>query len=84
MMTHGVCRYGDYFGAATDPSDSRVVWVAGETMTAAGWSTTIAELGTAPVRGISLVTIILIVAVAVAAGILLAYMVTEIWDRISS
>ncbi len=44
----GVCRYGDYFGAATDP-DGTNVWVAGE-YGAAGtvWSTYIARAQTLP------------------------------------
>ena len=29
----GFSRYGDYFGAATDPSDTNTVWVAGEYIT---------------------------------------------------
>jgi hypothetical protein len=38
--THRTPRYGDYFGAARDPSDPRRVWVAGELgTTAPGWST---------------------------------------------
>ncbi len=35
----GVCRYGDYFGAALDPSNSSIVWLVGEMGTPAGWST---------------------------------------------
>src|SRR4029077_1391140 len=41
-------RYGDYFGAARDPSDPTVVWVAGETGTAIvgtrGWATVVASV----------------------------------------
>src|SRR3989441_1795221 len=37
-----VCRYGDYFGATTDPSDPSSVWVAGEYGNQSGWSTWIA------------------------------------------
>src|SRR2546427_958001 len=37
-----VCRYGDYFGAARDPSDPGIVWVAGEYGTSSGWATFIA------------------------------------------
>jgi hypothetical protein len=38
-------RYGDYFGAATDPSDTSQVWVAGEyNPTPIGWSTLIASM----------------------------------------
>src|SRR3989454_4940014 len=33
-----ICRYGDYFGATTDPSDSSLVWVAGQYGTPSGWS----------------------------------------------
>ncbi len=33
------CRYGDYFGAGLDPSDTNVVWLAGELGASAGWST---------------------------------------------
>jgi len=40
----GVCRYGDYFGAARDPADPTVVWVAGEYGTASGWATFIAAM----------------------------------------
>ena len=39
-----VCRYGDYFGAARDPSDPGIVWVAGEYGTASGWATFIAAM----------------------------------------
>ncbi len=42
----GVCRYGDYFGAATDPTSS-VVWVGGEFTTASlSWDTWIAPVVT--------------------------------------
>src|SRR5712691_1564987 len=37
-----LCRYGDYFGATTDPSDPSSVWVAGEYGNQSGWSTWIA------------------------------------------
>ena len=37
-----VCRYGDYFGATTDPSDPSFVWVAGQYGSQSGWSTWIA------------------------------------------
>lgn len=41
-------RYGDYFGAARDPSDAGVIWVAGETGASAtsgrGWSTALAAV----------------------------------------
>ncbi len=40
--SYPVCRYGDYFGATTDPSDPSFVWVAGEYGTQSGWSTWIA------------------------------------------
>ena len=41
---NSVCRYGDYFGAARDPSDPGVVWVAAEYGTSTGWSTFIAAM----------------------------------------
>ena len=41
---NSVCRYGDYFGAARDPSDPGIVWVAGEYGTATGWATFIAAM----------------------------------------
>jgi hypothetical protein len=40
-------RYGDYFGAATDPTDPRLVWVAGQIPKLGvphGWGTVIASL----------------------------------------
>lgn len=38
-------RYGDYFGAARDPSDPTTVWVAGEIGTGSrGWGTALASL----------------------------------------
>ncbi len=40
-------RYGDYFGAATDPSSASTFWVAGEfriSSTFQGWSTAIAKV----------------------------------------
>ncbi|TLX92752.1 MAG: hypothetical protein E6K96_10145 [Thaumarchaeota archaeon] len=40
--SYPVCRYGDYFGATTDPSDPSLVWVGGEYGTQSGWSTWIA------------------------------------------
>ncbi len=43
--TSGVCRYGDYFGAASDPADPSLVWVAGEYAGASGWVTRIAAVG---------------------------------------
>jgi len=37
-----VCRYGDYFGASVDPSDSTQIWLAGEVGRGAiGWGTRI-------------------------------------------
>jgi Divergent InlB B-repeat domain len=42
--TSGVCRYGDYFGAATDPASGNMVWLAGEYGTESGWSTFIEEV----------------------------------------
>lgn len=38
------CRYGDYFGAAVDPSDPTVVWVAGEYGAMGGWATFVASI----------------------------------------
>ena len=35
----GTCRYGDYFGAGVDPTNTSVVWLAGELGTPSGWST---------------------------------------------
>ena len=43
-------RYGDYFGAARDPSDPSVVWVAGEAGARgafSGWSTAVAAVSLA-------------------------------------
>jgi hypothetical protein len=43
-------RYGDYFGAARDPSDPSVVWVAGEVGARgafSGWSTAVAAVSLA-------------------------------------
>ena len=39
-------RYGDYFAASSDPSNSSVIWVAGEYHSAATWSTYIGQLYT--------------------------------------
>jgi hypothetical protein len=40
-------RYGDYFGAARDPADPTVVWVAGELASGSrGWNTAIASVRT--------------------------------------
>src|SRR5256712_4482902 len=44
-----VCRYGDYFGAARDPSDPGILWVAGEEGPPPGWPTLIQAVA-APVR----------------------------------
>jgi hypothetical protein len=45
-------RYGDYFGAARDPGNPRVVWVAGEDGSAAqgshGWSTVLGSVTVTP------------------------------------
>jgi hypothetical protein len=38
-LCSSVCRYGDYFGAALDPSDSTTIWLAGQVGTPSGWST---------------------------------------------
>jgi hypothetical protein len=35
----GVCRYGDYFGAAVDPADTSRIWLAGEYGAPTGWAT---------------------------------------------
>src|SRR6266540_6439878 len=46
-VPHLSSRYGDYFGAATDPSDPSVVWVAGEynkTMPNGRWATYIGAI----------------------------------------
>ena len=43
--SHRTARYGDYFGAARDPTDPRRIWVAGELGTAAlGWSTVVGSV----------------------------------------
>ena len=42
--TSGVCRYGDYFGAAVDATNPSLVWLAGEYGTASGWGTYIAQV----------------------------------------
>ena len=49
-------RYGDYFGAATDPSNPHSLWVEGEYTGNAAWNTWIANVGVAPtgVLGLSL------------------------------
>ena len=41
-------RWGDYFSAASDPTNPSRVWVAGAYATPKGWSTTIAALSLAP------------------------------------
>ena len=49
---HVGSRYGDYFGAARDPADPSVVWVAGETTgeseSGRGWDTVVAGLAVSP------------------------------------
>ncbi len=44
----GIVRYGDYFAAAVDPSNTRTVWVAGEyissSVSTVGWSTFISSM----------------------------------------
>ncbi len=35
------CRYGDYFGAGLDPSNSSIIWAAGEFGVGSGWGTQI-------------------------------------------
>ncbi len=37
----GSCRYGDYFGAGLDPSNSGIIWAAGEFGVNSGWGTQI-------------------------------------------
>lgn len=48
-------RYGDYFGAGSDPTDPAAVWVAGEAGTdilgGHGWSTTVASVAVTPAGG---------------------------------
>lgn len=48
-------RYGDYFGAAQDPSDPNVVWIAGEVgpdvAGGRGWRTTVASVAVTPAGG---------------------------------
>jgi hypothetical protein len=48
-------RYGDYFGAAADPTDPATVWVAGESGTdiagGRGWSTYVASAAVTPAGG---------------------------------
>lgn len=48
-------RYGDYFGAAADPTDPATVWVAGESGTdivgGRGWSTFVASATVTPAGG---------------------------------
>ena len=48
-------RYGDYFGAAADPTDPATVWVAGESGTdiagGRGWSTDVASVTVTPAGG---------------------------------
>ena len=48
-------RYGDYFGAARDPVDPSLVWVAGEAGTAVvgggGWATVVASVSVTPAGG---------------------------------
>ncbi len=46
-----VCRYGDYFGAAADPSDPGLIWVEGEwEATGSVWSTYIEGVRVAPLN----------------------------------
>lgn len=49
-------RYGDYFGAATDPVDPTVVWVAGQLgpdiSGEPGWRTTVASVAVTPAGGV--------------------------------
>ncbi len=42
--TAGVCRYGDYFGVAVDPSNSSRLWTAGEYGNTTGWGTHIDQV----------------------------------------
>ena len=39
FCSKGVCRYGDYFGAALDPANASRVWLVGEMGTSVAWST---------------------------------------------
>lgn len=43
-------RYGDYFEAAVDPSNTNVIWVAGEYHSSPGWSTFISAVNQQPGR----------------------------------
>ncbi len=45
ICNNGVCRYGDYFSAAIDPSTPNSIWVAGEYGRGSiGWGTYIAQI----------------------------------------
>lgn len=48
-----VCRYGDYFGAGLDPSNTSVVWLAGEMGTPSGWSTHVFSVSQKAMRAFS-------------------------------
>lgn len=78
-MSHGVCRYGDYFEATPDPKDPGSMWVAGEYMTASGWSTLIVHLGPASTPGwvITILTVAAVFLLAMAVAALIWY----VWDR---
>lgn len=41
MTSAGSCRFGDYFGAGLDPSNSSIIWAAGEFGVNSGWGTQI-------------------------------------------
>lgn len=45
-----VCRYGDYFGAAVDPSATTTIWTAGEYGNTSGWGTYVGavQVGASP------------------------------------
>jgi hypothetical protein len=60
VVAHGLApylgeRYGDYFGAASDPADPSVVWVAGEVgpdgAGGRGWTTAVASIAVTPAGG---------------------------------
>jgi hypothetical protein len=42
--SNNVCAYGDYFGAALDPTDSSILWFAGELESNQGWTTQVFSL----------------------------------------
>lgn len=52
-QSRGACRYGDYFGAAVDPSSPSDIWVAGEYNDAGGWSTYISNIEPGAAQGVA-------------------------------